>query len=338
MRSLRNEVECSPVPNIPLRGFVALFVGALLAAPSFDARPLSPSIPPQHSSIPHEALSGLDTLYNGDPDASLQIFRNLEISQPDSPLGYILEGEARWWKIYCRSLDLKWNQIDAYHHEPSPEGDLYFRAADKAIALAESHLQQKDSAEMHLYAGMGYALRSRLFGLRHENRATAHAGVKAREHFLRAKELDPQLADADTGLGLYNYFVDTLSSIARILRVFMGIPGGDKQEGIRQLERAMVHGELTAADARFYLSKNLRNYDQRYQRALEILEPLVAQYPTNPIFKLMLGNLYAMLGRNDRAAALYLSAESIPQSDPECKARIAAVARKSLDALTSPQK
>jgi tetratricopeptide (TPR) repeat protein len=322
-----------------LRRAVALFVGALLAAPCFFAAPThSASIPAPASSLPHEALAGLDSLYQGDPDAALAIFHNLESSEPNSPLGYLLEGEARWWKIYCRALDLKWNQIDAYRHDPAPEDDLYFRAADKAIALAESELQQKESAEMHLYAGMGYALRSRLFGLRKENRATARTGVKAREHFLRARELDPQLADADTGIGLYNYYVDALSGIARVLRVFMGIPGGNKDDGIRQLERAMLHGELTAADARFYLSKNLRTYDQRYQRALEVLEPLVARYPANPIFKLMLGNLHALLGHNDRAAALYLSAESMPQSDPECKARISAVARKSLDALTAPQK
>jgi tetratricopeptide (TPR) repeat protein len=323
-----------------LRRAVTLFVGALLAASSFFLL-LIIFASPTHAaplSFPKEALAGLDTLYKGDPDAALAIFHNLEISEPNSPLGYLLEGEARWWKIYCRSLDLKWNQIDAYHHDPAPEDDLYFGAADKAIALAESQLQQKESAEMHLYAGMGYALRSRLFGLRRENRATARAGVKAREHFLRARELDPQLADADTGLGLYNYFIDALSGIARVLRVFMGIPGGNKEDGIRQLERAMVHGELTAADARFYLSKNLRTYDQRYQRALEILEPLVTQYPTNPIFKFMLGNLHALLGHNDRAAALYLSAESMPQSDPECKARISAVAHKALDALTAPQK
>jgi tetratricopeptide (TPR) repeat protein len=308
--------------------FIALIFFGFCASPTHAAPP----------SFPTESLAGLNTLYAGDPDAALAIFHNLESSEPNSPLGYLLEGEARWWKIYCHSLDLKWNQIDAYHHDPAPEDEPYFRAADKAIALAESQLQQKESAEMHLYAGMGYALRSRLFGLRKENRATARAGVRAREHFLRAKELDPQLADADTGLGLYNYYVDALSGIARMLRYFMGIPGGDKQEGLHQLERAMLHGELSAVDARFYLSKNLRTYDQRYQRALEVIEPLAAQYPSNPIFTLMLGNLYAMLGRNDRAAALYHSAESMPVADSECKAHISAVARKALDALTSPPK
>jgi hypothetical protein len=329
-----------PVPKNSLRNFMIVTAGASLAAPfflavfSFFAHSTAASPIP----FPKEAHEGLDALYRGDPGIAIEIFRGMQSFHPDSPLGYLLEGEAQWWKIYCSTLDFKWNQIDAGHRDSAPEDEAYLRLAGKAIDLAESQLQQKESAELHLYAGMGYALRARLYGLRKENRATAHAGVKAREHFLRAKELDPQLADADTGLGLYNYYVDTLSGIARVLRVFMGIPAGNKEDGIRQLERAMNLGELTAVDARFYLSKNLRTYDQNYQRALEVLEPLTVQYPHNPIFTLLLGNFNALLARKDRAAALYHSAESMPVADADCKSRIASIAHKALDALTTPQK
>jgi len=44
------------------------------------------------------------------------------------------------------------------------------------------------------------------------------------------------------GLGLYNYYVDTLSTIAQSVRFFMGIPGGSKDDGIRQLQLAIDHG------------------------------------------------------------------------------------------------
>jgi len=301
---------------------------ALVATPAFSSQ----------LNLPPEARDGLDKLYSGDPNSAITIFRSMASAQPSSPLGYLLEAEARWWKIYCTSLDLKWNLMDAWIPQAGPEDAEYIRLAGKAISLAEAQLQQKETAEMHLYAGTGYALLVRLFGLRKENRAAAHAGVIARQHLLRAKEMDPDLADADTGIGLYNYYVDTLSGIARILRVFMGLPAGNKDEGIRQLERAMEHGELTGEDARFYLSKNLRTYDQKYQRALEVLEPVTTKYPHNPVFALMLGNLYAMLGRNDRADALYRSAAAMPVPDAQCKAHIAVVAQKAIDALTIPQK
>jgi tetratricopeptide (TPR) repeat protein len=287
-----------------------------------------------HSAFPQEAHESLDALYRGDPEAAMAIGRRVETSQPNSPLGYLLEAEARWWKIYCGALEFKWNHIDVWRHEPSPADDAYLVVADKVVSLAESQLQVAETAEMHLYAGMGHALRARLLGIRRENRATARAAVKARTHFLRALEMDPSLADAKTGLGLYNYYVDTLSTIARMLRVFMGLPGGDKQLGIHQLEDAMVHGELTGVDARFYLSKNLRSYDLEYQRALEVLEPLAARYPQNPIFPLFIGNLNALLARNERAAASYHAAEALagalPASENACKIRIDALVREGL--------
>jgi predicted Zn-dependent protease len=129
--------------------------------------------------------------------------------------------------------------------------------------------------------------------------------------------------------------VDTLSTIARVLRFFMGIPGGSKEEGIRQLERAMRDGQLSAPLARFYLALNLENYDQRYQEALEVIGPLVEKYPDNPIFLLARGDLYAKFGRKALAESSYraaaLAVAQVPE--PDCRAKLAALARESLAAL-----
>jgi len=322
-----------------IRGVVAGCAVVMLAALCLCAAQTSrgssaSSTTPAPATAPQEAHESLDALYRGDAEAAIVIARRMESSRPEYPLGFLLEAEARWWRIYCGALEFKWNHIDVWHHEPSAGDDAYLALADKVAELAESQLRVTETAEMHLHAGMGYVLRVRMLGIRKENRATARAAVKARTHLMRALEMDPSLADAKAGLGLYNYFVDTLSSIARVLRVIMGLPGGDKQLGVQQMEDAMVHGELTAVDARFYLSKNLRVYDQQYSRALEILEPLVARYPQNPIFPLYAGNLNALLGRNERAAASYHAAENLagllPASEGACKARVGALAREGL--------
>jgi tetratricopeptide (TPR) repeat protein len=185
---------------------------------------------------------------------------------------------------------------------------------------------------MHFYAGLASAFSARLYGLRGENRATARAGVKAREHFLRAVQLDPQMADADFGLGLYNYYVDTLSTIVKILGFFMGIPGGNKLEGIRQLEHAIADGVLTPDAARFYLALDLHRYDQQYERALTVIAPLADKYPSNPLFQLARGDLYGKLARKEKALAAYRAAESLPVADEECRARIQTLAHAGLSA------
>ncbi len=173
---------------------------------------------------------------------------------------------------------------------------------------------------MHVYVAIGFALKARLYGLRDRKRDIAHAGVAARSECLRALQLDPDMADATAALGLYNYYVDTLSGIAKVLRFFMGIPGGDKQEGIRQMKIGMKRGAFLAVDTRFYLAKNLRTYDRHYDEALEIAEPLATRYPRNPIFLLLLGNLNAELGRSAKAAEYFHAAQTAPIADPACAA------------------
>jgi tetratricopeptide (TPR) repeat protein len=278
----------------------------------------------------------LDRIFHGDSDSALAAAQHLESLMPDHPIGYLLEAEAQWWKIYCQALSIKYNLIDAWGRPKLKQDDAYFTLAKRVVRLAESQLQHGESAEMHIYAGLGFGLEARLRGLRGENLAVARAGVRARTHLLRALELDPAAGgtgDALTGVGLYNYLADTLSASAKFLRFFMGIPGGNKKEGIRQLETAMNTAELTAGDARFYLARNLRNYDQQYQRAAELLEPLVAQYPDNPVFQLLLGDMYDKLNRKDSAAPHFRAAQQSHVQDAACAARIQQVAAAALAAL-----
>jgi tetratricopeptide (TPR) repeat protein len=283
--------------------------------------------------LPPEAQSGLARLYSGDPDAAIEFFRQIQQQQPEHPLGYLLEVEARWWKLYCAACEIKWGMIDAWKRPKLREDSAYFALTQKAIHLAEAQLARNESAEMHLYAGLGWTLEARLYGLRDERRATARTAVKAREQFLRALQLDPQLADAYTGLGLYNYYIDTLSPIVKLLRFFMGIPGGSKREGIRQLQIAIDQGELTAVEARFYLAKCLRNYDRKYEQAATLTEPLVRDYPQNPLFQLLLGNLNAELSRNEKAASSFRAVEQLPIPDPACADRARALAQQLLATL-----
>jgi hypothetical protein len=281
------------------------------------------------------ATHALDQIYSGDPDSATATARSIEGQQPQSPLGYLLEAEADWWKIYCGACEIKWGMLDAWKRPKRGEDEAYFALADKAISLARDQIAKSDTADMHLYAGLGLALKARLYGLRDEKRATAHAGVAARAEFIRALQLDPDLADATAALGLYNYYVDTLSAIAKMLRFFMGIPGGNKEEGIRQMRVGIDHGVMLAVDSRFYLAKSLRTYDQRYPDALTTAEPLVTRYPHNPIFLLLVGNLDREVGNNENAAEYFHDVLALPDSasDPACIARVRDLANSFLASL-----
>lgn len=260
----------------------------------------------------------------------------MESADAQSPLGYLLEAEIDWWTFFCENFEFKWNFLDVWHHPPEDAlQQAYLDLASKSISLAESRLQTQESAEMHLYAGMGYIMRGRLLGMRDDRRGTVRAGVKGREHLMRAREMDPGMADAETGIGLYNYYVDTLSTMIKVLRFLMGIPGGSKKDGVSQLENAMENGQLTAVEARFYLAKNLRTYDREYERAAELLEPLARQYPQNPIFALMLGNMNSLLNRKEKAAENYRAAAAMKIGDATCAKNVQKVAQEGLAALAA---
>jgi hypothetical protein len=272
--------------------------------------------------LPPEARQAMDAIYDGDPDAAIPVARALQKTQPDHPFGYLLEAEALWWKRYCAACEIKYGMIEAWKRSREPEDEAYLTVADKAIDVAEDRLAKSETAEMHVYAGMGYALKARVYALRNENHNVARVAVKGRAEMLRALELDPQMADATAVLGVYNYYVGTLSSIVKLLRIVMGIPGGSKEDGVKQLEVGLNQGVLMAVDARFILARALRQYDQKYEEALSIAEPLAARFPRNPIFVLLVGNLYLELGRNAKASEYFHVAQQSTVRDGACDLRL----------------
>src|SRR5216684_344391 len=151
---------------------------------------LAPLAGPAHASnitLPPETPAILDKIYSFDLDGAVEAAKRMEQERPNHPLGYLLETEALWWRIWCASADFKYGMSDA-RRRPKLEADRhYFELAAKVLSLAEAQIKQSESAEMQFYAGMAEASSARLYGLRAENRNAARSGVRAREHLLRSK-------------------------------------------------------------------------------------------------------------------------------------------------------
>ena len=295
--------------------------------------PIAISAHASNITLPPETPTILDKIYSFDLQGAVEAAKQMQQERPNHPLGYLLEAEALWWRIWCTSADFKYGMSDVRRRPKLQADQHYFELSARALSLAEAQIKHGESAEMQFYAGLAEVSFARLYALRVENRNAARAGVRGREHLLRAKSLDAELVDADLGLGLYNYYVDTLSGIARVLRFFIGIPGGSKQEGVRLLEHAIAQGVLTSSVARFYLALNLHRYDQQYEKALNVLSPLVEKYPTNPLFQLARGDLYAKLGRKQQALACYRTASALQVQSAECQSHVQDLVRSSIAAL-----
>jgi hypothetical protein len=160
VKSVRRRISCIHLVLVP---FFASFAALLTPSPAGAGE----------IKLPPQAVQAMDKMYSGDPDAAIAILRNFEQTQPENPLPVLLEGEARWWKIYCANLEVRYGMIDAWKRGKKPEDEAFLLLADKVIDLARAQISNSDSAEMHFYAGMGFALKVRLEVLRGENRAVA---------------------------------------------------------------------------------------------------------------------------------------------------------------------
>lgn len=319
----------------PTRSFRVSFCLAITVLALF----LSPAARANELDLPPDAKQAINLMYLGKTQEAVALAHTLEAARPDHPLGYLIEADVLWWNIYCKWSERKYNTIDAWSHPRPADADdnAELALADKVTHLAEAEIAKADTAEMELYAGLGYASRSRLLALRYEKIPVARAGVEARKHLLRCLELNPKMVDAYLGLGLYNYYVDTLSAMAKILRFFMGIPGGDKREGLRQLEIVSTKGELTQMEARFNMARSVRNYDFDYARAEQAAAPLVTAYPENCIFLLLAGDIEQKLGHVDEAAARFRTAATAPWEEAACAERAHNLAREALASMGKDQ-
>jgi tetratricopeptide (TPR) repeat protein len=257
----------------------------------------------------HEyAKKGVQLLMEGELNGATTIFTQIQHKYPTSALGYLLEADVVWWRIYYATGNLVDPDVfDVVSKNVTPYDSHFSDLVDAAIRKSEHAIAAKqDVARNLLYEGMAYALRARLEGLRGRDLPTARAGKKMRSFLLAALQADPNLTDAYLGVGIYNYFVDTLPTIVKFLSIFIGLPSGSRDEGLKQMEKAATEGEMTKGEALFYLAKDYsRESERQYAKSLELFQKLADEYPHNPMWRLMVASLRLRLNQRAEGEAMY---------------------------------
>jgi hypothetical protein len=294
-------------PSVMMK-ILLLAISILAASLAADRPAIAGPNRPNDEDDRHYAGRGVNMMMDGDLEGAIEVFQQIEQKDPESPLGYVLEADATWWRIYYVSANLIDPDVfDVANMEATPY-DSHFDDLDNVAirkAVARIHLRQ-DLARSYLYEGFAYALRARLEGLHDRDLPTARAGKRMRSHLLRALELDPSLTDAYMGVGIYNYFVDTLPGIVKFLSMFIGLPGGSRTEGLQQLQLCAQKGELTGPEAKFYLAKDYsRGNERQYAKSLRLFGELQQEFPHNPLWPMLIGSLNYRLGRPQKGEEIY---------------------------------
>jgi hypothetical protein len=270
---------------------IAAAIGAafLLAAPRPPERPRPPTARAVATTATDEAYrSALDLLYEGSTDTALDRLRALAASNPEDPLALYFEALALAWTIEQRP--------------DTTELDLALqRLVDRILALTERPADSRS----RLARGGALGIRSRLSLFRLKSREAARAASAMRDELLPLRGRGVYGADAELGIGLYEYYVDVLPRVAKILRFFSGLPGGDRKQGLGAIERAKEHSAFHRIEARAQLYEIYAYYEHEPDLALAEIRQLHERYPGSPLWALKLTeHLRDRLGRYAESAAV----------------------------------
>lgn len=184
----------------------------------------------------------------------------------------VLEAVSVWWEI----------QLDPF----STAHDTRFQSrVETAITATTAWTQREpERAEAWFFLGGAYSARARWRVLRGARLAAARDGKQIKHALERALDLDPGLADARFGIGLYTYYADVAPKALRMFRWLLLLPGGDREKGLAEMLRARATSRLLGDEADYQLHRIYLWYEKTPALALDLIEGLRARHPRNPHF------------------------------------------------------
>jgi len=174
------------------------------------------------------------------------------------------------------------------------------RAIDETYAWTR---REPKNAEAWFYLGGAYGARVQWRVMRGQTLPAARDGKQIKLALEQALLLDPSMDDAQFGLGLYEYYADVAPTGAKMLRWLLLLPGGNKEVGLRRMQRARTHGALLADEAAYQLHLIFLWYENSPQQALALLKTLASTHPTNPLFQRLVADVLDTYV-HDRSASL----------------------------------
>ena len=203
----------------------------------------------------------------------------------------VLEAVSLWWRIQIdptnRTRDQLFNQ----------------RAAAAVASTAAWTKREPRRAEAWFYYAASYGPLVQWQILRGERIAAVRNGNRIREALEQALRLDPTLADAHFGIGLYEYYADVASPAAKLFRWLLMLPGGDRVKGLKAIHETESSGALLRDEAEFQLYQIDIWYEHKPGEALALLQSLDDRYPFNPLFLERIAELHDTYLHDARGSA-----------------------------------
>jgi len=160
----------------------------------------------------------------------------------------------------------------------SPEDVLEVgKLIDQVQALCAPLMEEDVDARFFYAASIG--LQAQIAATEGDWWQTAKLGKKMKSEALWILEKDPDFHPADYLLGSYNYFADALPGYLKFLRVLAFLPGGDREEGLKQLQLSYEKGGITESEAGRTLVLIYTYYEQDFEAGKKLSDKILERYP-----------------------------------------------------------
>ena len=287
--------------------------------------------------VPAPFHQAFEQIHRGQYQQALAASRELEKNFPNHPLAYLIAAEAYWGLIYCETGRINARQVWYVADRRTSRWDVeFFRALDHALEASRPLRSNSQTAGLGaFYSGLVRGVRGRLYALREQSLKSASEAKQLRADLLEAVAKDSRLApDAYLGLGAYNYYVDALSPLLKLVRFLLRIPGGDRKNGLEQLQTASQRAALVATEAQFELGRIHGIQEGRHAESLQFFQTLSARYPENALYALAAAYQAEAAGKKDLAVELAQKAsEAAAKMDGACRERLGEAARGAVERL-----
>ncbi len=238
-------------------------------------------------------MSGVDNIYRMDFDAAEAAAKAAMALNPDYPHAYL--GDAA-------------TDFIRYIYGPQQPDDRlvkeFERKAEVAIAVSERWLKtHPNDPDALLVQGSGYGISARLGIERHEYLKAFRHGSRAMKSIRAAIKADPQMYDAYLGVGMFDYYVDTIPRFAGWLAKIM--LGGNRERGLQEIRLAAEKGHFARTAAQLILVE-IETQDAFGARdpkdAVRLTTGIYQRYPTSSM--LHSAHIVALFEAGDYAAGL----------------------------------
>ena len=252
---------------------------------------------------------GYQQFYAGDTNGAQQQFAKLLAVRPD-------DLAARFGDLMV--LDYRTNIDAGLEAEFERKIDTFLGDA----ARRHSRSATDDDALFHL--AIGHLLRAQ-YRLRNDKGvfAAARDGANVKRYAEAYIKRRPEHGDAYLPLGVYNYFMELAPAFFKVIRTFLFLPGGNRAEGLKQIERAYRDGSHFSFVAGLTLAEIYGTFEARADEGVVVGKRLAGQYPDNPAPQLLLAGLHLSPAIEDHATAAAQFQAVIEREDRRNEPRLA---------------